>query len=191
MLKRLMMAIALWGFGTPAVGAECPVEGNMGVLYKPLGSTLAGLEAEVGPRGGPWHVGGLYQIEIHETHSGLAWEVPQIIATWGRYDWELPNGDAFGPIAGLSYSPTTQYIGQPTPDVLSATGVVLGGTYTLRSGPLWVRAMPHVVLGAPRPNGHWFSRSGLPWIEFGWMIVPGLQASARFTDAFFKLACVF
>lgn len=196
MLKRLLLALALWGVGAPALGAEWPVEGNVGVLHKPLDSMLLGLEAEVGPRGGPWHVGGLYQVEIFEKNTGdpaggYLLEAPQIIATWARYDWELPNGDAFGPIAGLSYSPRTQYIGQPTTDVLSATGAVFGATYTLRSGPLWVRAIPHVVIGAPRPNGHWFSRSGLPWLEFGWTIVPGLQASARFTEAFFKLAWVF
>lgn len=195
-VKRLMLAIALWGVGGPVSAAEPALEGNIGLLHKALDPIIVGVEAEVGLKGGPWHVGGLFQMERFERQTGTAeggyvWHVPHIAAGWARYDWALPNGDAIGPVAGLSYSPTTQYIGQPTTDVLSATGAVVGAAYTLRSGPLWLRAMPHVVIGAPRPNDFFLFRSGMPWLEFGWTIVPGLQASARLSEAFFKLAWVF
>jgi hypothetical protein len=196
MMRRLVLGLALWGMGTPVIAAELPVEGNVGVLYKPLNPVLAGMEAELGPRGGAWHVGGLFQVQIWETQTGnssqgYTWDIPQIATVWGRYDWTLPNGDAFGGIVGLTYSPTTQWIGQPVSDRWSAVGPLLGLSYLLRSGPLWARATPHVVFAAHRLEGDWLTRSGLPWLEVGWVIVPGLQVSARFTEAFFKLSWVY
>lgn len=192
-MKRLIsMALALTVVAAPAAAVAGPVEGNLGVLYKPIGKDYYGVEGEIGPAGSGWSVGGLYQVSRHftEPDGPSTWTIPTHATVWGRMLFDLPNGDRYGGLVGVNYYPESAYLGQTPPDAWRYVGPVFGLTYLLRSGRIWLRATPHIVISPDKQYQEmsWLTKSGIPWAEAGVEVLPGLDLSFRLSTTVVKLA---
>lgn len=170
------------------------VEASVGILYKPLNPESFGVEAEAGPVGSWWSLGGLYQAERFERQTGTseygyAWNNPTHGTVWGRLKHELPNGDMMAGLIGASYHPRTSEIGGVIAEPWQFVGPLLGVSYTLNSGRLWLRVTPHMVLSADSPfdGMSWLVKSGIPWVDAGVELFPGVELSFRLAMTFLKL----
>lgn len=165
------------------------VAAQIGVTYKPLFPEYYGLEGEWGP------VGALIQVQRWERQTGTPeagtfWQGPARATVWGRWPVTLPAGLALDAIGGLNWYPDSAMLGQALPDAWRYVGPVLGVSYTLTSGRLWLRVSPNVTLSPDPPyrEGLWWLKSGIPWVEAGFRPFPGLNVSFRASEAFLKLA---
>jgi len=179
------------------------IAAQLGVVYKPLSPEIYGLEGEFGP------LGALVQLERYDQPA--AWQLPLRATLWGKWPITLPNGFTpftlpngapavslpkgcgFDAIAGVNWYPDSAYVGQALPDAWRYVGPVVGVSYTLTSGRLWLRVSPNVTLSLDPPyrEGSWWLKSGIPWLEAGFRPFPGLELSFGLRDAPVKLAWVF
>jgi hypothetical protein len=184
---------ALLATASPALAG--PVEGNVGILYKPLNSEFYGLEGELRLTGSPWSLGGLYLAERQISASGPTvpdtWVSPSSATAWGRWRYALANGDDVSALVGINSHSGSPYH-PPVPEGWT-TGPLVGASYTMRSGRLWLRVTPHWVFSANggSSDAEWLIKSGLAWVEAGVRPFPHLEVSARLAMAFLKVAYTF
>lgn len=197
MRALIVMAALLLLSAEPSWAA--PVQGEVGVVYKPLNPQIVGFDAEIGPSASPWAVGLLYQAMVWEQSTGDPTSgyrmTHRTSSAWGRYRFTLPNGDTLDGLAGMNANfefNQPDNILQPESPVI---GPLLGASYTLRSGRLWLRLTPHWVFSEDHTNTDRIAvvldKSGIPWAEVGLNLPLGLQLSFRLSEAFAKLAWTF
>jgi hypothetical protein len=190
-MRLVVGALLLVAAGqAPALAETGSLEGRVGVPGFPFYPATFGVDAEVGPRGGAWRVGGVMLAQY--THRGVGYGVyPHTTSVWGWYGSRLPNGDEVGGILGLNYFFKGATDPASTVGPWSYLGPIVGFTYTVRSGPLSVRLSPHYVFSSgPTWGSDWFLQAGLPWFEVGYQITPHLLASLRFTETVFGLSWI-
>lgn len=191
-MRVLLLAIALLAASqAPALAEERPYEGSVGLPGFPFYPATLGLDGEIGPRGGPWRVGGVALAQYIHSYAGLG-VYPHTATAYGWYGTRLANGDEIGGLLGVNYYFKEGIRPAGGDGALAYLGPVVGFTYTVRSGSLSLRVSPHAVLSPGRTWGDdWFGKSGLPWFEVGYDVTPNLRASLRFTETVFKLAWIF
>lgn len=199
-MRRAVAAAILAAFLVPTPAFA----GSLGVTYKPLNPDTVGVEAESGPLLAGWRLGALAQVQRYELATGTPsaghiWQVPPAVTLWGRHVADAAPAHGLAPshelgwLAGVNWNPDSAEIDVPLADPWRYVGPVVGVSYTLRSGDLWLRLTPNATFSPDPPyrEGTWWMKSGIPWAEAGWRLAPGFEVSFRASQTFVRAAWVF
>ena len=108
--------------------------------------------------------------------SGLA---PTKANLLGRYRLPVGATDALSLYAGLNYSPQTA-VQMESGFNQRYIGLLVGATYTIRSGRLWLALSPHYLLSQlDSPMGNRLIGTGIPFAEVGFAVTPSVDVSFR------------
>lgn len=187
-------AAAAWLAAAGPASAETAV----GLTYKPIGVEYAGVELELGPLdlgavGNGWRLGALAQARRFVQGEPGPWHAPETLTAWGRQAYEPWPGLELGWLLGASTHPPFRDGDGIDDDRRGRSGLVVGATFGLRSGDLWLRLSPNALLhlGPAGREPFWVPTSGIPLAEAGWRIFPQLEVSFRLADTFVRTAWLF
>lgn len=190
MRRSLVLALALLApIALPAAAA--PVEGRVVVSAFPLvdGSVSAnlGLEGEIGPRAGFFSVGATAWALGDPSWS--AGPFGDYAATaFARARVALTAQDEVSALIGHNYQYQHAEVCAEQCGPPDSSWLLLGLAWHHQTDRYWLRITPQYALswdprfvGAATPGfvGGWTS-SGLPWVEGGLWLAPGLGVGARF-----------
>lgn len=187
---------ASWAEVTQAL----PLEGRLvgSILPRALGtspsvSMALGAEAEAGFRGSPWSIGTVARMETFWSElTPFTFLGSPNFSTWIRYTTARADNLSFSLFVGASQQVSGPLV-SPIPEDPARNAPhsnvllpVVGVTYRQQWGWFWTRVSPNAVLGLD-PSYYttylgWaypiLTASGIPWLECGMSVLPGLSLSA-------------
>lgn len=172
----------------PEASDALPVSGTVGLSVLPPagGRTAVAVDLDAGPTGSPWGVMAQYQVEILGVYGFIGpnkptdFRNPSVVNGLLRYRASAWGEDTLTLFGGLSFAR-----GASSRDDLSLAvdwsqyEPIVGFTYTIRSGRLWINLTPYYVFASPQIRSPWFLTSGLAFVETGVSMGSGIDLSLR------------
>lgn len=163
-----------------------PLGGKAGLTSFPPFNV--GAEAELSPREFPMRFGitGAYFPGAFMNPGGIHY------SAYGQYSFRVAEGFSLGPLVGVRQE--WGRIGFQQPFTPKPVGLIAGVSAQYEMGPIWVRVNPYANIDFGPGNTQslsYMEMLGLPWLETGVIVSPGLELSLRANALPVKLSITF
>lgn len=163
-----------------------PIFGKVGLTSFP--PFTVGAEAELSPTEYPIRFGitGAYFPGAFMNAGGIYY------SAYGQYAFRVAEGFSLGPMVGVCQE--WGRIDSRLPFAPYPVGLLAGVSAQYQKGPIWLRVNPHAIVDFGPDNSPSFSylnMLGLPWVETGAILSPGLELSLRANALPVKLSITF